>query len=127
MIELRFAIEMGDATRAGVRLFRDGAHETLLYYDRVRGMMVFDRTHSGVELTGAEENVLTRVCELGERKRIDLDLFLDVSSLEAFIDGGRHTMTGNVYPDPERATGVAFFAEGGTAAFIDIEKYDIIG
>ena len=86
---------------------------------------MFDRSRSGEELTGAEENVTVRVFELGPRERVEFDLFLDVSSLEAFIDGGRHAMTGNVYPDPERATGVRFFAEGGRAAFADIQKYDI--
>ena len=49
-----------------------------------------------------------------------------MSSLEVFIDGGRHTMTGNVYPDPETALGVRFFAEGGSAVFADVEKYDIV-
>ena len=62
---------------------------------------------------------------MGVRDSIDFDCFLDVSSLEAFIDGGRHTMTGNVYPDPETAKGIQFFAEGGSASFDSVEKYDI--
>lgn len=126
VIELRFTLSIGSAERAGVRLFCADGQETLLYYDRARGLLVFDRSRSGAVLTGAEENVNVRVCELGPRDSIDLDLFLDVSSLEAFVDGGRHTMTGNVYPDPERATGIRFFAEGGRAVFRDIVKYDIV-
>ena len=34
-------------------------------------------------------------------------------------------MTGNVYPDPEKATGIRFFAEGGAATFTSVEKYAI--
>ena len=34
-------------------------------------------------------------------------------------------MTGNVYPDPEQATGIRFFAEGGKASFEGLEKYTI--
>lgn len=126
VIELKFTLAPGSADRAGVKLFCDGAHETLLYYDRAAGLLVFDRRNAGAALTGREEDVDRRVCELGPRDSIELDLFLDVSSLEAFIDGGRHTMTGNVYPDPERATGIRFFAEGGAAAFTGVEKYAIV-
>ena len=126
VIELRFTLTPGDAARAGVKLFCDGTHETLLFYDRAEGLVVFDRTDAGVPLTGREADVNSRVCALGPRDSIDFDLFLDVSSLEAFIDGGRHTMTGNVYPDPEKALGIRFFAEGGSAAFSAVEKFDIV-
>ena len=126
VIELRFTLTPGDAARAGVKLFCDGTHATLLYYDRAEELVVFDRTDAGVRLTGREADVDRRVCELGPRDSVEFNLFLDVSSLEAFIDGGRHTMTGNVYPDPEKATGIRFFAEGGSAAFSHVEKFDIV-
>jgi hypothetical protein len=35
-------------------------------------------------------------------------------------------MTGNVYPDLDADTGVQFFAEGGSAVFRNIVKYDIL-
>ncbi len=126
VIELKFTLRPGNARRAGVKLFCSEDQETLLYYDRQEGMIVFDRRRSGVPITGREEDVDRRVCEIGVRESIDFDLFLDVSSLEAFIDGGRHTMTGNVYPDPLRAKEIRFFAEGGSASFDSPEKYDII-
>ena len=126
VIELRLTLVPGDAERAGVKLFCDAEHETLIYYDRKEGLLVFDRTRAGEALIGRDRDVNVRVCELGPMKEIELDMFLDVTSLEIFIDGGRRTMTGNVYPDPATATGIRFFAEGGQAAFKDIEKYDIL-
>ena len=57
---------------------------------------------------------------------IDFHIFLDISTIEVFINGGRHVMTGNVYPDLDGDTGVQFFAKGGTAAFRNLEKYDIL-
>ena len=126
VIELRFTLSPLDADRAGVKLFCGDGCETLLYYDRREGLLVFDRQNAGAAVTGREPDVNCRVCELGARDSIEFDLFLDVSSLEAFIDGGRHTMTGNVYPDPAVATGIRFFAEGGRAAFRSVEKYDIV-
>lgn len=125
-IELRFTLEPGTAKKAGVKLLCDTEHETLLYYDRARGLLVFDRTHGGEVITGRDRDVNVRVLELGQRESIELDIFLDISSVEAFIDGGRHTITGNVYPDPAKGTGVRFFAEGGHAAFRAVEKFDIL-
>ena len=125
VIELRFRLDPCDSERAGVKLFCTSEHETLIYYDRADGLVVFDRKNSGVELTGNDENVDRRVCVTGKKNSIEFDMFLDVSSLEIFIDGGRHTMTGNVYADPEQAVGIRFFAEGGHASFTELEKYDI--
>ena len=126
VIELRFTLSKCNAGKAGVKLFCSDGCETLLYFDRNDGLLVFDRTNAGVVLTGMEEDVNRRVCELGPRDSIEFHLFLDISSLEVFIDGGRHTMTGNVYPDPEKATGIRFFTEGGSAVFQNIEKYTIV-
>ena len=75
--------------------------------------------------TGSEDNVNVRKLDIDSPESIELEMLLDVSSLEVFIDGGRHVMTANVYPDPEDID-VRFFAEGGSAAFHDIEKFDVI-
>lgn len=125
VIELKFTLKPGTAKRAGVKLFCSTEHETLLYYDREKELVVFDRKKGGTELTGLEKDVNERVCAIDAKESIEFDLFLDVTSLEAFIDGGRHTMTGNVYPDPALAQGIRFFAEEGSASFENLEKYDI--
>ena len=126
VLELRCTLEPGTAARCGVKLFCGTEHETVLSYEREKGLLVFDRSRSGIALTGAEENVNVRVCELGPRARIELDVFLDVSCVEVFVDGGRYTMTGNVYPDLDGDDGIRFFAEEGRVGFSGIEKYDIV-
>ena len=88
-------------------------------------MIVIDRSRSGLPLTGREDNVYVRKCDIGDLREIALEFLLDVSSLEVFIDNGKYAMTANVYPDPEDLE-VSFFAEGGSALFKDIEKYDVV-
>lgn len=126
VIELKFTLEPGTAEKAGVKLFSGQEHETLLYYDRAAGAFVFDRSKAGQPLGGREEETERRYLDVVLSDAFTLDLFLDVNSLEAFIDGGKHSMTGNVYPDVERDINVWFFSEGGTCRFRDIEKYDIV-
>ena len=122
---IRLTLEPGTASKAGVKLFAGEEHETLVYFDRAEGVLVIDRSKSGLKLTGKEENVTVRKLDIGQPEAIGLEMLLDVSSLEVFVNGGRHVMTANVYPDPED-TEVLFFAEGGNAAFKNIEKYDVI-
>lgn len=126
VIELRAVLETGTASKAGVKLFCGGGYETLFYYDRDKGAFVFDRSRSGVPFRGHEKDVNVRYCDVGPLDSVKLDLFLDVCSLEAFINGGERVMTGNVYPDLEAGVGVEFFAEGGQGRFRDVEKFDIV-
>ena len=125
-IELQVTVEPGSAGKAGVKLFCGSEHETLVYYDAEKEQIIFDRSKSGIPFSGHEDDVDHRVCCIGEKDSIELRMFLDISSLEVFIDGGRYVMTGNVYPDLDTDTGVKFFAEGGSCTFRNIEKYDII-
>ena len=124
VLELRCRLRPGTATRAGLRLFRGTEHETLLYVDRAAGQLVLDRSRSGILLKGPEKDVQLRRCPLDRTDEIELELFLDVSSLELFVNGGRSVMTANVYPDPEDL-GIVFFSEGGKAEFTEIRKYEI--
>ena len=62
---------------------------------------MIDRTISGIPFKGSEDSVNVRKCDIGDKTELEFELLLDVSSLEVFIDGGRHVMTANVYPDPE--------------------------
>ena len=122
---IRLTLEPGTAARAGVKLFAGEEHETVVYFDREEGVLAIDRSKSGIPFTGSEDNVNVRKLDIDSPESIELEMLLDVSSLEVFIDGGRHVMTANVYPDPED-TDVRFFAEDGSAAFHNIEKFDVI-
>ncbi len=125
VITLSFELEPGTASRAGVKLFCDGTHETVICYDRESGRVIFDRSNSGIEFTGREENVNVRVCPVGPCEKVTMEFCLDVNSCELFINGGRYAMTGNVYPDLNDVRGIRFFAEGGKAVFRNVVKHDI--
>lgn len=125
VLELRCRLRPGAAARAGLKLFCGRKHETLLYVDRAAGELVLDRSRSGVPLKGREADVQIRRCALEHPEELELELFLDVSSLELFVDGGRSVMTANLYPDPEDL-GIRFFSEGGAAEFTEIRKYDLM-
>ena len=125
VLELRCRLRLGSAERAGLRLFCGTEHETLLFADRAAKQLVLDRSRSGLPLKGREKDVQIRRCALEGSDEVTLELFLDVSSLEVFVNGGSSVLTANVYPDPEDV-GIRFFSEGGEAEFSQIRKYDIV-
>ena len=105
-------------------MFAGREHGTLIYYDREKKAVIFDRTNAGIHLSGVEENTDIRTCDIEEEDTLRFHVLLDRYSVEVFINGGRYTMTGNVYPDPED-TDVEIFCEGGSCAVLSAVKYDI--
>ncbi len=125
-IELCFSLDLGTAKRVGVKLYQSGEHDARIYYDREKDRVIFDRSRMGVEIThDAEEKdaAVRSVWVSTKDNRLDMRIFLDVSSCEVFLNGGERTMTGNVYSE---GGGVSFFAEGGNAKLITLDKYDIV-
>jgi beta-fructofuranosidase len=125
VIEIKAVIDTGSAEKCGLKVFSSDKHETVIYYDRKEKALIFDRSRSGITIEGKDTVTQKRYLDIGEPEKITLDMFLDVCSLEVFVDGGKHVMTGNVYPDIDTDTEVRFFAENGTAVLTELDKYDI--
>lgn len=121
-LELVLTLKIGSADRAGMKVCKGPGQETLLYYDRTRGGLVFDRSRSGIPVGGREANTQVRFCPLEVEDTLKLRIFLDVSCVEVFLEGGREVMTGNIYPDPG-AVGIEFFGNG--VEILELRKFDI--
>lgn len=124
-IALHLEIDLNQSEDFSLECFKCGdRYVTLSYRDH---HLVLDRTHMGTlikdERKGTEEMV--RTCALTPSDTLTLDLFLDVSSLEVFINDGRYCMTANIYGDPHRDTGITFSTR--TSCLIrHLEKHNII-
>ncbi|HUT29436.1 MAG TPA: glycoside hydrolase family 32 protein [Sedimentisphaerales bacterium] len=100
-LEIRAAFEADDANSIGlkVRCSRDGKRAATIRYDG----QTLDA--SGVKvplLLSSSEKVLT------------LQVFLDRSVMEVFVNDGREAVAKVIYPD-EKDVSIALFASGGTA------------
>ena len=125
VLELETVFSFGNAKRAGIVLFQGEEHETLIFYDAEAGRVVFDRSRSGADQRGSEKESNVRVLPLSpEDGIVSFRIFLDVSCVEVFLNGGKGVMTGNIYAD-EGDTGISFFAEGGDATLLSVKKYDL--
>lgn len=125
-IELHVLFDLKNAARVGVRIFGEGERYAEIYYDRSSDLVVFDRSRMGVRIfhDAKEKDASVRSVRVAtEGNRLEMLILLDVISCEVFLNDGERVMTGNVYSG---GADVSFFAEGGEAEIIRLEKYDII-
>lgn len=97
-----------NGNRIGVKLRKGENEEILVYYDIKYKKLVLDR--SKLDKLFAQEYGLKRKCVI-DSKEIKLQIFVDVSSVEVFVNDGEEVFTGRIFTG-EDSDGISFFAEG---------------
>ena len=110
--EIELTIENQRADVIGFRLYNDKGEEVDMQYDMKEKKFSMDRRKSGD--VGFNENfpMLTWTAIESGKDELKLRLFVDKSSVEAFVDGGRFVMTNQVFPS-EPYTHIDFYSKGG--------------
>lgn len=125
--EITVIFDTGTAQRIGVKIFCGKTHETLVYYDRQKDCIVFDRSNMGTEMKGGPNESDASV-RYGRARMEDgiltMRLFLDVSSCEAFFGEGECVMTANIYAAKEDRENL-LFAEGGLGKILRLDAYSL--
>ena len=118
-ISLTLDVESSTANKYGIEVFKGSKYSTKIYYDSSLGAIVFDRSKCGSLMDGKRYAKVDLI-----DGKIKLDIFLDVNSVEIFINDGYYTMTGTTFT-PVGNDSVALYAEGGDANFQNINKWHI--
>ena len=122
-------LEVGAGATAGFKIVqaRDAAgntvSETVIGYDPGAHQLYVDRSRSGrATIKPGKERQTIDLPEAGARIRIQV--LLDKSSLEVFVDGGEKVLTTYVYPE-ENGNGCSVFATGGKAVIKSMRVWDL--
>jgi beta-fructofuranosidase len=116
--ELQVVFEAGSAEEFGLKLRVGEEEETVLSYRPDDGLFRFNRERSGIG-PGGERRVSVELAE----GRLSLRIFVDKSSVEAFIGDGEYVLTGRIYPRPQ-SLGIKVFAKG-LCKLKSLRKWDI--
>ena len=117
-------IDPGDSDVVGFRLRSGADEETLVGYDAGEGTVFVDRTNSG------ENNFHEDFAQRNDAPvhlkngKIKLQVFVDWSSIEVFVNDGEAVITNRIFPDPE-SQGFSMFAEGGNAIVDHLEFWTL--
>ncbi|GAA3327037.1 hypothetical protein GCM10020331_065400 [Ectobacillus funiculus] len=90
-------------------------------YDVKEQKVIVDRSQSGRGEGGIRKG---KKIEMLHHDVITLQLFIDRSSLELFVNEGELVMTNRIYPDPA-SLGVELFTEGGSVKLIELEAWTL--
>jgi beta-fructofuranosidase len=100
------------AAEIGLELRVGDAEKTILKYDKINKKVILDRTSSG-ETFGTEFGTV-RKCTL-DSQHVKFQLFVDVSSVEVFVNDGEEVFTSRIFPNSE-SKGIRFFAKEGSVS-----------
>ncbi|MFT4092805.1 MAG: glycoside hydrolase family 32 protein [Niabella sp.] len=97
-------------------------HETIIGYDAEKKQLFVDRTNSGGQLN---QDKIRQVINIAESdNKVELEILLDKSSLEVFVNKGLYALSTSIYPN-ERSTGIAAFAANGNAVIKNLRIRDM--
>lgn len=116
--ELEVVFRADEAEEFGLNLRVHGEEATVISYRPSDGLLRFNRDKAGIGLGGERR---TKV-ELNEGL-LKLQIFVDRSSVEIFIQGGKKVMTGRIYPGPQ-SLGIQAYAKG-SCSMVSFKKWDI--
>ncbi|MFD1773332.1 glycoside hydrolase family 32 protein [Paenibacillus rhizophilus] len=118
--ELLIEFNNVDAFEFGVGLRTGEGERTVLVCDSRDSRLMLDRTLSGRPI--AAEYGMVRSCAVNP-SAVKLQLFVDTSSVEVFVDDGREVFTARIFPDAD-SMGLSIFAKGGEVSY-RASKWDI--
>ncbi|MBB6282856.1 glycoside hydrolase family 32 protein [Geobacillus subterraneus] len=99
-----------------VRCSPDFEEETVLMYDAATSVVIFDRDRSGQGEKGIRRSRLN----IRGQTTLVFHVFIDRSSVELFVNGGKLVMTGRIYPRKASQL-VDLFSEGGNVNVLSCE------
>lgn len=109
-IELVVTINLNQTKAEGFGLklaqAEDGSEETVLFFDSNTKTVTLDRSQSGEGVTGK------RTAPVSWNEQVRIQLFLDRSSIEVFLNDGETVLTSRIYPK-ETSIGAELFVLNG--------------
>lgn len=124
-IELEVLVNLKESQTFSIDLFKSDSNQTTLTYNKENQYFTFDRRESGIELVGNNNHETNsgirrkKICL--SNNTLKLNIFLDKSSIEVFINDGETVMTSRVYPEGDD---IEFYADDTVS--LQIKKWSII-
>lgn len=117
VFRLRFTLDAGDASEAGVRLRRStldprasAREETVVGIDTSKGRVFIDRSHSGQVGWSPEFPVrVSAPLKHPQSEGIAMEIVVDKNSIEVFAEDGETVLTDLIYPGVS-SRGIAFYS-----------------
>ena len=99
----------------GIKLRANKNNETVVKYDFETKKLILDRSK------GAQSDKRDRKVYLGNQESLELNIFVDRSSIEIFVNNGDEVFSSRIFPEKE-ATEIKIFADKEVK--VKLEKWE---
>ncbi len=120
---LKVSADLSDGENFEIELLKTGTGSFKIIYDKTEDKLIIDRKMSLFKLDNHEKEKYcdnTRKVYLGSENSLELDIIVDKSLIEIFINGGKYTMTSNYYKGKGKSENLI-----DTDYKISLEKIDL--
>ncbi|MFT8320700.1 MAG: glycoside hydrolase family 32 protein [Bacillus sp. (in: firmicutes)] len=124
LVELNVEIENKDASKWGIELYYNEDEKTIIHYDTLKNLLFVDRTESGVSDFSDSFSAVQEAPVRSRDNKVKLKLYIDLSSVEVFVNDGEAAITTLVYPK-NGVEKVTVFTENGDAKVSYLECIEL--
>ena len=121
--EMVISIQNAGASKIELTLSNTKGEKIYMYYNVPRKQFVMDRSESGL-VNFSQDFPAVTVAPIHDTDDIQLRLFLDRSSIEAFGEGGKYVMTNRVFPS-EAYNRLSFTSSRGSFTVKSLDIYPL--
>jgi fructan beta-fructosidase len=126
VFELIAEWELGDASEFGLHLRQSATQRTTVGYDVEDNTVFVDRAQSGVVDFSPHFSKRCTIPLETKSRRLKLHIFVDVCSVEVFVNGGESYSANLIFPK-ESVCGLELYSAGGTARLTHMELFSLRG
>ena len=124
-LEIAAQFDAGSAAEFGLKVRKGVAEETVIGIDRVNALLFVDRIRSGEtsfdsRFPGRQAAPLS----VAPGKTINLHLFVDRCSVEAFANNGPAVISDLIFPSPS-SQGLELYSKGGKAHIVSLNVWNL--
>ena len=106
----------------GFKIFSGKDQETIIGYDVENQQLFVDRTKSGIVDFDPIFASVTKALYTADDGKLQLQLFIDHSSVEIFADYGKIAMSSLIFPDPKKDQ-VVIYVKGGSVKVTSVDSW----
>ncbi|WP_405371305.1 GH32 C-terminal domain-containing protein [Phocaeicola sp.] len=121
--ELEMVLSNSGSSKITLTLSNTKGEHLLMYYDIARKQFIMDRSESGKVDFSVDFPAVT-VAPVEDINNINLRLFIDRSSVEAFGENGKYVMTNRIFPS-EPYNKITFETERGNYSVKSLKVYKL--
>lgn len=122
--ELEFTIDPGNGDEGGIHIRSNGSHYTKIGFNQAENIIFVDRGESGFIPFGANVQSVFKVTPLSSSRSAKLQVFVDDTALEVFINNGERVITTLIFPLPGMEE-ISFYQTGTDATISNLNFWQM--